>query len=210
MHLRGLKECIFDYVVTVDELYGHYLDSTSGFDAIARSFGKIKSESVLDSPDGNVNDESAFFIGRGSPNDPTNRMLHRTTVGEFKKRNARGGHNHVRAAQLLVVLIYEYWNSEHRANIAASLNLKNQKELKVPYIGDLRLLRNDVIHHRGILQKKTVRKLEVISGLSAGCELTLDGEAVESMVREVKSAMDEIVVKTGAPDPEHRKIWHVR
>jgi hypothetical protein len=210
MNSTPLQQAVLDYVVTVDGLYGHYLDSTDGFVANAKSVEQVQSQLITVVPPGTDLDARNMFYGHGNPNDQVNRILHRTTQGEYKQRNAKGGHNHVRAAQLLVVLIYEYWDSEHRAKIATAMNLPSPNDLQVPLIGDLRLLRQDVIHHRSLLQLKHVEKLQVLPGFNAGDELTLDGEAVESIVHGLKAAMDELVVDSGETDPEHRKIWRVQ
>lgn len=67
-------------------------------------------------------------------------------MGEFRRRNRKGGPNHTRAAQLLILLMYEYWESEYRSSVAEALG-KDKNDLKIPLMGDLRLLRHDVIHH---------------------------------------------------------------
>ena len=107
MNSSPLEQAVLDYVTTVDELYGHYLDSTAGFCANARSIEQSQSRPVDGLPDLTDCDALDMFYGHGDPNDPAHRMLHRTTQGEYKTRNARGGHKHVSAAKLLFVLVYE-------------------------------------------------------------------------------------------------------
>jgi hypothetical protein len=106
--------------------------------------------------------------------------------------------------------MFEYWESEHRALIASALAFGDRKDVKVPVLGDLRLLRQDVIHHRGIVRSETSMKLAVLNGFVAGQQLCLSGEEVEAIIVEVMSAMDHLVVQAGCPDPMHRKVWHVQ
>jgi hypothetical protein len=208
--LSRLKAAATNYATVVDDLYGHYLDSTSGFIANVRRIEETQNQSysslVLDA---NL-DNSLVFYGHGDPNDPSNRMLHRTTQGEYKRRNTVGGRNHLRAAQLLIVLIFEYWESAHRAKIASALGLEEHSSLKVPIMGDLRLLRQDVVHHRSIVRSETARKLTVIEGICSDIELSLGSEDVELLVHNVKEALDHLVVNAGGNDPELRKVWHVQ
>jgi hypothetical protein len=152
-----IHESVLNYAMVVDELYGHYLDTTSGFVANERLVAEtqVKIQSSLP-PETDV-DQLTLFYGNGDPNDPSNRILHRTTQGAYKARNAQGGQNHIRAAQLLLVLVFEYWESEHRARVAKALALTDRNELKVPVLVDLRHLRQDVIHHRGVVRGDTGR-----------------------------------------------------
>lgn len=205
-----IHESVLNYAMVVDELYGHYLDTTSGFVANERLVAEtqVKIQSSLP-PETDV-DQLTLFYGNGDPNDPSNRILHRTTQGAYKARNAQGGQNHIRAAQLLLVLVFEYWESEHRARVAKALALTDRNELKVPVLGDLRHLRQDVIHHRGVVRGDTVKKLAVLKGFVEGKQLCLSEEEVERIILEVKSALDALVVEAGCPDPLHRKVWRVQ
>ena len=208
--LSLLCSAVNTYVTSVDELYGHYLDSTIGFLA--------NHQQVLERQEGarkllpSVTDLDAidFSYGRGNPNDPSNRLLHTTTQGEFKKRNAKGGSNHVRAAQLFVVLLYSFWETAHRAKLAEALGLSDPDGLEIPLLGDLRQLRGDVVHHRGILTKKTVTKLSVLSGFQEGTEIRFKEEDIEALVWKIKAEMDNLVVRAGGSDPKHWTIWHVQ
>jgi len=208
--LPQLKVAILDFVTTVHDLYAHYLDSNARFEAHALQIEQAQQVALSSLPPGTNRDSLRFSYGHGDPNNPDNRILHETTQGEYKRRNARGGPNQMRAAQLLLVLIFEYWESEHRKKIAAALGLPNQDDLQIPILGDIRLLRHDVIHHRSVIKEETVHRLTEIQGLTADTELALDGRKVESLVRSVKAAMDDLVVSNGGADPEHRKIWHLQ
>ena len=209
--LAKLCSTVEEYVISVDELYGHYLDSTTGFGENYRRMveGQERSRALIKLPKDADLDAAAHFIGRGNPNDPSNRLLHKTTQGEFKRRNAPGGRNHVRATQLLIVLLYTFWE-HYRKKLAASLGLKQTDELEIPLLGDLRLLRHDVVHHRAIVTKETVTKLVVLRVFQAGAEIILPEEAVETLVRKIKGSMDELLIQAGGKDPQHRTIWHVQ
>ena len=207
MTYQAVLQAILDYVTTVDELYGHYLDSTSGFVANERMILTGQAQAKHAVPHGVAQDSLPFVYGNGDPNNRSSKVLHETTQGAYKSRNAEGGQNHIRAGQLLVVLLFEYWESHHRQCIAVAMNLDDQKSLKVPLLGDLRALRQDVIHHRGLVRAETVRRLTVLTGLLAGDVLQLSKVAVEDTVLKLKGAMDDLAVSVGCPDPLHRQTW---
>jgi hypothetical protein len=66
-----------------------------------------------------------------------------------------GGTIHARLTQQLIVTVFTGWDAHHRARIATARGLETD-ELKSDYFGDLRLLRNDIVHSRG-LAKGSVR-----------------------------------------------------
>lgn len=66
-----------------------------------------------------------------------------------------GGNIHARLTQQLIVTVFTGWDAHHRAQIAEARGVKTD-ELKSDYFGDLRLLRNDIAHSRG-LTKRSVR-----------------------------------------------------
>jgi hypothetical protein len=196
-----------EFVNRLDELYGVYLDATSGFDELVRRQERVDKDAAA-SPD-YKGDAADMFITHGDPNDPKNVMLHRTTVGDFKQRNRRGGSNHVRLAQYLVVLIFHQWEHEARPAIASVLGLPAD-DVTVPVLGDLRLLRNEILKHKGVITKPTVQRLEVISGFSEGDVIELPNEAMYELVRAVKAGSDVLAHALTGVDPMYRTIWHVQ
>lgn len=120
--LSQLMHEVSEYVATVDDMYGHYLDSTRGFAGNLLLLANVQRKAATLVRNTNF-DAAPFIYGDGAPTDASTRLQHRTTMGSFRKRNTRGGHNYVMAAQLLVVLVFEYWESEHRIRVAAALGL---------------------------------------------------------------------------------------
>jgi len=194
-------------VEALDHLYGLYLDATAGFKANHDLIVRGQRETAEGLPPGTDPDSLGFLVGRGAPTDPATVLLHRTTQGEFKRRNAPGGSNHVRLAQLTLVLVFAYWETAHRARIAHALGLKGQNELTVPIMGDLRRLRHDILHNRGVIQTKTVGKLEVLKAIKAEAPLTITDLEMENLFRNIKTALDDLAVQAGGDDPKHRTVW---
>jgi hypothetical protein len=104
------------------------------------------------------------------------------------------------------MLLYAFWESAHRAKLAAALRLKKPTDLEIPLLGDLKLFRHGVAHHRSILKKETVTKLSVLRGFQEGEELVFKEGDLEASVRGIKAAMDQLVVKAGGEDPKHQTI----
>ena len=191
MDREQLNREVAAFFVQLDEIYGHYLDSTLGFDAIHARFAEIQERAKRDNPEIDF-DERHIYLGTGAPDDPATVIQHRATQGEFKRRNAPDGANHVRAAQLLVVLIFAFWESRYRASIASGIGI-DPSDLKVPILGDLRRLRNDIVHCAAIVQGETSAKLEVLNQMKAGQPIILYRDDVLHLVQLLKASISQLL-----------------
>lgn len=183
-----LKAAIEDFLVELDKLYAHYLDSTIGFAQVHRMVLDIQSR-FRDRISLEQLDANEFAVGfGGDPGEPGHVRQHTTTQGELKRRNDADGENYVQASQNLIVTLFAYWEVKHRAALASSLGIETN-QLLVPVMGDLRLLRNDIVHCGGQLQRSSASKLEVIEGLTPDTRIHLRKEQVFALVRAIREAV---------------------
>jgi hypothetical protein len=181
----ALLECI----ESVNELYGFYLDSVTGFEASVRAEIARQEHFKAMLPPGTDQDALAFAYGTGHPASPDARVQHRTTQGEYKRRNQRGGANHIRAAQLLIVLLAVYWDTEHRLKIARAMELRPARLRVPPLLQDLVLLRNAVVHHQGVITADTARKLLILKTYKAGASILMGHEEVQAFIEAIKATV---------------------
>jgi hypothetical protein len=64
-------------------------------------------------------------------------------------------------SQQWIVYTYTGWELEYRPRLAAAHGCE-PSDLKVPLLGDLRRLRHDVVHHRGVATKENAGRCEVV------------------------------------------------
>jgi hypothetical protein len=199
-----------EFVRRIDEIYGLYLDATLGFQENVKRMEKGQEEAEKKGLKLEWRDDAKIFFGRGSPNDPNNVLLHTTTRGEYRQRNLTGGSNHRLLAQYFVVLVYHLWDNEYRPRIAEVLGCSDANALKLPICGDLRLLRHDILKHRGVITKEKQAKFEVLKQIPAEQPLNLSADNVEQVMSAVKKGIDDLVITHAGVDPKHRTIWHVQ
>jgi hypothetical protein len=199
-----------EFVQRIDEIYGLFLDATLGFQENVKRMETSQKEAAKIGIKVELRDDSKIFFGRGNPNDPNNVLLHTTTRGEYRRRNLIGGSNHRLLAQYFVVLVYHLWDNEYRPRIAEILGCPEPNALKLPICGDLRLLRHEILKHRGVVTKETIARLEVLKQIPAEQPLNLSADNVEQVMSAVKKAVDDLVITHAGVDPKHRTIWHVR
>lgn len=199
-----LSREVAGFVAVIDEMYGYYLDAVMAFGLYHRFIlDGIERTKAFFPPGTNLADD--VFIGDGEPGDPSHFLEHRTTKTDLMSRNAPGGRNSVLAAQHLVVLIFTFWETRYRSTIADALGLKVD-DLKVPLIGDLRRLRNDIVHSRGRISKETAAKIEVMTHFKEADEIVLGKDAVRALMQGLRTALDSLVVKAGGADPGHGTV----
>jgi hypothetical protein len=189
---RQTFNAISEYLAIVDQVYGYYIDSVVGFEANVRRLVASQEGMRSHFPPEFDQDLMALTYGRTAPTDPNAKAQHITSQGEYKARNKKGGRNHFRAAEYLVVMLYQYWESKYRAAIANARGI-DPDDVKVPVIGDLRVLRIDILHHRAIVRQETAQKLQIFKRVIAGQRLTLTHNDVEILVDTVKASLNDLL-----------------
>lgn len=144
------KEVLDELISVIDDIYSIYLDSSMGFVQNKRIIEESQKTSMttLNLSQEHL-DNLPMTFGAGAPGDPNTIVLHQSKQGDFKSRNERGGRNHITLGNLCIVLLYQYWEDYYRGEIANSLS-KGKNEVHSDVFGDLRLLRNSILHHRSI------------------------------------------------------------
>jgi hypothetical protein len=91
--------------------------------------------------------------------DPSNVLFN------LKDRNSSNGINYQFASRMTIVYIFEIWEGCYREEIKRKLKIGDNQKLVAPIMGDLRLLRNSIVHNKG-KAKRDVSKCEIIRDFS--------------------------------------------
>ena len=189
-------DILADFLDTVDRVYGLYLDSVAAYKWARERFVSTQQDMMkyfLDRGDTmqlSDLDEKLLHIGKGDLNSKAAKFLHKCTQGEYKSRNAEGGFNHLMIANQCLVLIYQYWEDRYRKDLAADLSV-DVADISVDTMGDIRLLRHSIVHHRGIALPD-VAKCRIVTKFKEGDVIDLSEEEFETMILEVKKGIVQI------------------
>jgi hypothetical protein len=145
------NEIIIDFFGVVDRVYGLYLDACMGFSQNIEVLGKVQQQFVQQGMTIEQLDKLPFTFGMGEPDENPN-IQHECTQSELKQRNAKNGANAFFMANMCLVSIYHYWDEEFRNRLADVMEIKH-KEVQSDIMGDIRLIRNIIIHKKGISDK---------------------------------------------------------
>jgi hypothetical protein len=172
----------------VDAHYGAYLDAAEGFRLVLRRF--YDGEDRLDAmhrqnyPRVPLPDRGNTSIAYANPEAyPTERYLHNCPSAQYIRRNTHGGENFVLLGRMFLVMVYQLWDSEFRAAIATELGL-SREEVTVPIMGDIRLIRNAILHNAARADRSCER-IQVLRFWSLGEEIAPDNHQIDIVAREI-------------------------
>ena len=139
--------------MTVDAV-GQVLGDLEAFlnDAIAAfSFARLGLRSVAETtaalPVIPQNPDPMHYIGVGNPTSPEPFWAWRRS--ELLWQVAQDGPAETRLGQQWIAYVYAGWQESFRPRLAAAHGC-DKGDLRYPVLGDLRHLRNDVVHHGGV------------------------------------------------------------
>lgn len=86
-----------------------------------------------------------------------------------------GGAARETLAHQWVVSLYTAWEHHFRVDLA-TVHACQPGDVKHPVLGDLRRLRNDVVHHRGVVSAGNAGGCEVLRWFAPGDRIRLDAQ----------------------------------
>ncbi|MBK5259926.1 MAG: hypothetical protein JJE51_10055 [Thermoanaerobaculia bacterium] len=179
------------------QIFGILLDARQGFHHLKEVNKKLQLKLLHEVPGATAAtlDESPYFYSDGPPkhhpDDLAAPWLHGTTQGELKRRNLPGGVNDAFIGNMALVTLYAYWEHHYRERIASALGLQ-QAELKVPVLGDIRLIRNSILHHRAIALAD-LQRCEVPKWFRTGEPISISTDRFRQVAAQINEYLDRLV-----------------
>jgi hypothetical protein len=139
------------------------------------------------------NPDPDFYIGIGDPNLASSRTYAAWKRSTALEQIAQDGPVEVRLSQQWVVYTYAMWEEEYRPRLAAARGC-DSNDIRLPLLGDLRRLRNDIVHHRAIATAANTGRCEVLTRwFEPGAQIYLRGEHFAEFVERFRT---EVVAAT--------------
>jgi hypothetical protein len=175
MNYRRIGELTQEFTALWERLHAFYLDASSGFLGIKTHVEEEQSRaraflrgSECDSEE--FQDSRAFIYDRILGESFCMAHVQMPKQGIVKKRNSFDGDNFNSLGQLCVTAFYDYWNDYMRREYVIAKGKLDPGEINKAVgeaamreyacfgvWGDLRQLRQAIVHHRGIATKSTER-----------------------------------------------------
>ncbi len=194
---------IKEYTKIVDSIYGVFLDGCQGFSSAKTAFEQsqlltLQQNKKLLAENKSLNstshystieelDSACIIYSKGNKNESDYRTLHYcATQEEYKKRNSPKGGNYKFIGNMTLISIYEYWENSCRNKLATYHQVKQDK-IKSDIFGDLRYLRNSIIHHQGVALPD-VEKCKIFNWYKANDEIFINGDQMEDIISAIKDS----------------------
>ena len=170
---------IEEYKNHCTDFFGVFMDGIWGFKEVRKFAEKSIKEAKISRK------VMPHLVFDGRPHDPkkkekTEEEFNQSTLQLARadlvvERNRLNGKNGVVLAQMSVVNVYQYWEDKYRELIAQYLGLNKVGDLKIDAMGDLRFLRQAIIHNQSIATRD-VERCRVFNWFKRGENISLDYE----------------------------------
>jgi hypothetical protein len=144
-----------------------------------------------------------------SVEDPTRPdVIHHRIIraDDFQQANSEAGFNEQQVCWAIIVFMFAYWEDEVRPKLAAIRGVA-KNNIQFDALGDLRVFRNAIVHHKGIMTSADHASLKTLASLSEpNGKISLTHDQMHKLFIEVKKAIGDLVLHytghlPGAPKP---------
>ena len=177
------KLWFIEFLRKVYDIYGLYFDSIHGFGLVAAKIKEIQKTFLEKYKISSIEDfdKTSFIYGRGQPGSKDSYSMHISKMGKIKERNKKSGENYKIIANLCLVLIYQYWENYYRVRIANDIGLEETKDLELDIFGEIKVLRDSIIHHRAIALDR-VEDFKLLKWFKKGDKIEIDDKQLEKII----------------------------
>lgn len=164
---------IREYIDFVNQQVGVYMDAIAGFAGhyarverqVCRVMRKNKSKKSDEQP--------VVWASYEDPSKPD--IIHNRIIrsNDYMSSNSVDGSNTQQHSQAILVFLFTYWEDEIRPRLAKSINIA-ANEIKSDIMGDLRIIRNVILHSKGIIRQDKYKSIKLLGDPSLVGKLTND------------------------------------
>ncbi len=163
---ESFDDVIREFIDFVNMQVGVYMDAMGGFEGhrvrIERQVHRANRPEKIRR--GSSGENVVVWASYEDPSKPD--IIHNRIIRAKKyiEANSEFGVNYQQHSQAILVFIFTYWEDEIRPRLASSISVE-PSEIKSDIMGDLRILRNVILHSKGILKKEKHRSLKKIKDM---------------------------------------------
>ncbi len=175
------RELSEEFLRTVIATYTFYLDGFKGLEMVREDIEQRQKASGFD-------DSAQVPYLRYHEGETELTGLVQVRVKDFKANNSEDGQNFQLLGNLCVVALFSWWEDHYRQHFADYLG-KAKNEIEIPILGDIRLLRNGIVHSRGRATEE-INRCEVVKWFKPGERILITFEKMEHLGIELKKGIE--------------------
>jgi len=157
---------IREYIDFINAQVGVYMDALAGFAGhhtkVERQVHRVNRQRST-----KLDKEGNKVVVWASYEDPTQPdIIHNRIIraNDYIQANSPHGSNERQHSQAILVFLFTYWEDEIRPRLAKSINKENN-DIRSDIMGDLRILRNVILHSKGIIKNDKYKELKKLSDM---------------------------------------------
>jgi hypothetical protein len=183
---------------------GVYMDCLTSFKG-NRVRIELQAARVLRRRPNRAKEGAVMWSSLEDPSEPD--VIHQriTRTSDYVRANERDGFNEQQICWSLIVFSFAFWDEEVRPRVARN-RIVQPNDIRVDVFGDLRILRNAIIHNTGTLKQSDFDRLKILQPYcSPGQKLAFTHRQMRSIFDELHKgvaalALDYAGKFPGAPD----------
>lgn len=163
---ESFDDIVREYISFVNEQVGMYMDALGGF---AGHHARVERQIHRASRPSKVrkDEKGELVVVWASYEDPTKPdVIHNRIIraADYLAANSPGGSNEQKHARAIIVFLFTYWEEEIRPRLARARGVQI-KGIRSDVMGDMRVLRNVILHSKSILRPEKHKELKKLGGL---------------------------------------------
>ena len=206
---EGFDEVIREYIDFVNQQVGVYIDALAGFAGhharVERQVHRVNRP--VRSEGDSAGQQVLVWTSYEDPTKPN--VIHNRIIRaqDYLAANTKGGFNEQQHAKAIVVFLFTYWEYEIRPRLATAKGVRVHA-IQCDAMGDLRILRNVILHAKGIMRSDEHAELRKLAELfSADQPVHLSYENMQKIFVAVKQdcgkmLLDWLGIKDAPIQPE--------
>jgi hypothetical protein len=165
---ESFDNVVHEYISFINEQVGMYMEALAGFAGhytrIERQIQRVlRPVRVAKNKEG----ESVVVSARyEDPRKPDVIIYSTVRAVDYIATNAPGGSNEQKLARAIVVFLFTYWEGEIRPRLARAKGVEI-REIRSDIMGDIRVLRNVILHSKSVLRAEKQKELKKLRGMFA-------------------------------------------
>jgi len=206
-------EVVREYIDFVNEQVGSYMSALAGFAGhharVSRQIHRVNRTISTRPPDG-MGMSTVVWASYEDPSKPD--VIHNQIIrsDEYLDANRPGGHNEQQHSRSILIFLFTYWEDEIRPRLARAKGVE-LNEIRSDVLGDLRTLRNVILHSRSVLRPDKHASLRLLGDMfEVDKELTFSYEGMHKIFVLIKQECARLLfawhgVEDGPVRPEELK-----
>lgn len=157
---------IREYIDFVNQQVGVYMDAIAGFAGhYARVERQVCRVMRKDKPK-KSDDQPVVWASYEDPSKPD--IIHNRIIrsNDYMSSNSVDGSNTQQHSQAILVFLFTYWEDEIRPRLAKSMDIA-VNEIQSDVMGDLRIIRNVILHSKGIIRQDKHKSIKLLGDMFA-------------------------------------------